>query len=193
MITLIMSVILFFTSCGLNKKAQLDALAKSSYSIESIDGLRIADIPIESIYSEGEINNRYLPKLGLAVLKKDLPIKGALNLKILNNTVKSVRINQFKYMVEIEGNELFQGTIDQNIALEPNDSTIVPMSFFANLFEVSEKNSLEKILSDIGGGDSDSLPITLKIKPSFRLGSKNIYFPSYITIKKELNISKFFK
>lgn len=191
-ITLISSITLLLGSCGLNKKAQLDALAKSSYSIESIDGLRIADIPVESILSDGEINSRYLPKLGLAVLKKDLPIKGALNLKISNSTFKSVRINQFKYLIEIQGKELFQGTVDQNIALEPNASTIVPMSFLTNLFDVSEKSSLDKILADIMGSNK-TVPLTLKIKPSFRLGRKNIYFPSYISINKDLSKSMLFR
>lgn len=186
---IVVAAVLFYTqSCGVGSKAQLDALAKSSYDIESVDHITIANLPLENLIENGKIRTSALSVLGLAFMKKDIPVQASLNLKISNPTVKSTKINQFKYLIEVRGKQLFEGTVDSNVHLQPNASTIVPMSFQTNVFEISEGKGLNQILEELIGSDK-SLPLTLKIKPSVRIGSKNIFYPGYISINKELSKS----
>lgn len=179
-------------SCGIGGKKQLKALKESNYSINSVDRLSIAGLPLNEIVEGEDLKASALPIIGMAILQKDLPIQGIVNLQISNDTKNSTHINQFKYKIEIADKQLFEGTIDENVYIEPNKDVVVPMRFTSNLFDMSEKNSFENILKDVFGA-KEELPLTLKIKPSFRIGKKNIYYPTYISINKVLTKSMLFK
>ncbi|HLR00952.1 MAG TPA: hypothetical protein VK102_11310 [Sphingobacterium sp.] len=179
-------------ACGIGGKKQLKALKESNYSINSVDRLSIAGLSLNEIIEGEDLKAGALPIIGMAILQKDLPIQGIVNLQISNDTKNSTHINQFKYKIEIADKQLFEGTIDENVYIEPNKDVVVPMRFTSNLFDMSEKNTFENILKDVFGA-KEELPLTLKIKPSFRIGKKNVYYPTYISINKVLTKSMLFK
>src|SRR5699024_12033587 len=179
-------------ACGIGGIKQLKALKESNYSINSVDRLSIAGLSLNEIIEGEDLKAGALPIIGMAILQKDLPIQGIVNLQISNDTKNSTHINQFKYKIEIADKQLFEGTIDENVYIEPNKDVVVPMRFTSNLFDMSEKNTFENILKDVFGA-KEELPLTLKIKPSFRIGKKNVYYPTYISINKVLTKSMLFK
>lgn len=190
--TILATLLFAVSSCGIAGKQQIQALKESNYDIESVDQLTIVGMPMSSLMSGENISAKALPAIGIALLQKNVPIQGRVNLQISNDTENSTHINQFKYKVEIGNTELFEGTVDENVIIEPNKAVVVPMSFRANLFDKSDKNTFENIFEDVFGTKND-FPITLKIKPSFRIGNKSFYYPGYISVNKVLSKTSLLK
>lgn len=175
------------SGCGINKKAQMEALARCTYSIESIDKMLVGGKSIESFDSGNGVNIASLPSIAFAILRQDLPLEAKVNLKVSNTNQKLAAINQFKYLIEIKGTPIFEGTVDENIKLSTGESAVVPLSFKLNLFG-KDKNSnyAEQILAEIFKKEKSDNFMTLKIKPSFKIGESNIYYPTYITVDTNL-------
>lgn len=173
--------------CVASKRAQLEALAKCTYDIHSINNMLVGGKSIESFDAGNGLNIASIPSIALAILRKDLPLEANVNLKITNPSAKVAAINQFKYLIEIQGNPVFEGTVDENIHLSTNESSTVPLSFKLNLFGADKKdNYVEKIFEELFKKEKSDKFMTLKIKPSFRIGGNNIYYPTYITVDTNL-------
>lgn len=172
------------SSCAINHRAQLDALAKCDYSIQSLDDIRLAGRSIESFQSADGVSMSSLPAIALALLQQNLPLEAKVNLNISNPTTTRTAINEFKYIIEIQGKPLFEGEVQENIHLSTNESVTVPLTFKANIFGVAKENGFDKLLGDIFTRKSDAF-LALKIKPSVKIGGKNYYYPGYITVDKD--------
>src|SRR5690606_41426620 len=80
-------------------------------------------------------------------------------------------INEFKYIIEIQGKPLFEGAVQENIQLSTNENITVPLTFRANIFGAAKEKGFDKLLSDILTRKSDAF-LALKIKPSVRIGDR---------------------
>ena len=107
------------SSCGLNRKAQVEALGKCDYSIASVSQVRVAGRAIESFQDGGGVSLSSLPGIAMALLTKDLPLEAKVNLKVSNPTNTRASINQFKYIIEIQGKPLVEGTVNENVLPTP--------------------------------------------------------------------------
>lgn len=182
---IVLSLVIF--GCVASKRAQVEALAKCRYDIQSINSMLVGGKSVESFDTGNGINLASVPSIALAILRKDLPLEANVNLKITNPSQTTAAINQFKYLIEIQGNPVFEGTVDENIRLTTNESSIVPLSFKLNLFGADKKdNYVEKIFDELFKREKSDNFMTLKIKPSFRIGGNNIYYPTYITVDTNL-------
>lgn len=181
---LTMVAVLLFTGCAINQKAQVEALSKFNYSVESVNGMRVAGRDVASFQTGNGVSLSSLPGIALALLSQDLPLEATVNLKIANPTNTQTKINEFKYIIELAGKELFQGSVNENINLSNGESMVVPLSFRANIFGVAKEKGFEKVLSDIFTRESSSF-LALKIKPSIKIGNTNVFYPGYITVDKD--------
>ena len=177
--------IFLLNSCALNQKAQVEALGKFNYDVTSVQGLRIAGRELSSFESEGGVSLSSLPGIAMALLTKDLPLEATVNLQMMNPTSTVTKINEFKYLIEMGGKPLFEGSVNENINLAQGQSMVVPLSFRANLFGVAKDQGIDRVLSDIFTRKSDAF-LALKIKPSIKIGGKNYFYPGYITVDKDL-------
>lgn len=180
-------IIYLIHGCGVSSKAQLEALAKCKYDVESLEDMQIVGMPVQSLLDgQGGLKTNALPAVALAVLRKDVPLKGRIKLKITNPTKGRAALNQFRYLVEIQGKQLFEGTVDENIRLDPDESAYVPLSFSTNLFDLTNDNDIKRMFEELFSSDKGAL-LTLKIKPSVKIGNKNVYYPGYISIDKNIS------
>lgn len=184
---------LVFTGCSINKQ-QIEALAKCDYSVESMQDVQFAGRGIASFIGNDGINMSALPGLAVSMLRKDLPLEARVNMKVSNPNATKTAINSFKYLIEIQGKPLFEGTVNENIHLKTGESTVVPLTFKVNLFDNAKEKGLEKMLNDAFTREGEGF-LVLKIKPSMKLGGTNIYYPGYITVDRNLakSISKLVK
>jgi len=187
--------LLFLSGCQVNKKAQLQALADCKYDVESVDQVKFNGKTIDSYKgADGNYSMSSLANIAVALFSKELPLEGKVNLKITNPEAKKAAVNSFKYMIEIQGSPLFEGTVDQNVNLSQGESAIVPLTFKANIFNKAKENGFDKFFDEIFNKKSEGF-LVLKIKPSFKVAGQNIYYPSYITVDKNFGqkIFKLFK
>ena len=184
--------ILFLSGCQVNKKAQLQALADCEYDVESVEQVKFNGKTLDKYKgSDGNYNISSLANIAVALFSKELALEGKINLKITNPEVQKSAFNSFKYVIEIQNSPLFEGTVDQNVNLQKGESTIVPMTFKANIFNKAKENGFEKFFDELLNKKSEGFMV-LKIKPSIRIAGQNIYYPSYITVDKNFG-SKIFK
>lgn len=184
--------VLFLSSCQVNKKAQMQALADCEYDVESVEQVKFNGKKLDAYKgADGNYNISSLAGIAVALFSKELPLEGKINLKITNPEAKRAAINSFKYMIEIQGSPLFEGTVDQNVDLSQGQSAIVPLTFKANIFNKAKENGFDRFFDELFNKKSEGF-LVLKIKPSFKIAGQNIYYPSYITIDKNF-ASKLFK
>jgi hypothetical protein len=184
-------IALISTGCGVSRKISL--LEQCRYDIKSADSVYVAGRNITRQIKTGSFDLGSLPELAIGLLRKDIPLRARLNLGIENPGSKAIEINQFDYIISFKGQELVNGTTDRRININPEETTIVPIMIRTNIYSIlSDKNTRQEIFSYLRGTESskNSL-ISIKIRPSFRVGNKLIKYPGYITIDKELNNSMF--
>ena len=184
-------IALITSSCGVSRKISL--LEQCKYDIKSADSVYFAGKDITRQIKTGTFNLGSIPELAIGFIRKDIPLRARLNLGINNTGSKAIEINQFDYIILFKGQELVKGTTDRRIDIKPDETTIVPIIIRANIYSIlSDKNTRQEIFSYLRGANStkNSL-ISIKIRPSIRVGNKLIKYPGYITIDQEMNHNMF--
>lgn len=181
------ALLFFMVGCGsLNLGQQVNALKNYNYDVQSVSDVRIAGRVADDLFSANNNSLAALPGIALAILSKDLPLEAKVNMTVNNPTDQVTNINAFKYLIEIQGKPFFEGEVNQRINLKNGESTVVPLSFKANLFGVTEQgNGIERVLSDVFTREGNGA-VVLKIKPSINIGGRTVYYPGYLTVDKDL-------
>ena len=175
---------LLLTGCAINKN-QIDALSKFNYTVESLQDVRLAGRNMDSFTGKDGVNISALPGIAVAMLRQDLPLEARINMKVSNPTTTTTKINSFKYLIEIQGKPMFEGTVDENLLLSTGESTVVPLTFKANIFGTAKEEGIENVLNELFTRKGEGF-LVLKIKPSIKIGNSNIYYPGYITVDRNL-------
>jgi hypothetical protein len=190
-ILLISFIAVIAAGCGVSRKISL--LEQCRYDIKSADSVYVAGRDITRQIKTGSFDLGSLPELAIGLLRKDIPLRARLNLGIENPGSKAIEINQFDYIISFKGQELVNGTTDRRIDINPEEDTVVPIMIRANIYSIlSDRNTREEIFSYLRGAESAKKSlISIKIRPSIRVGNKLIKYPGYITIDKELSSNMF--
>ena len=187
-------VLLF--QCGINRQVQqAKVLSKSQYSIRSADSITVAGYDIQEfkdIRQLDEINPINYPRIATGLLGKDIPFKATINLEIVNPTTDLAAINQFDYRLLLAGNELATGTVDRRVEVPPNKGKVlVPIPINTNAYGLiaspATRNAFVNLIRNLAGSrQATPSRVTLKIKPTLMLGTKQVTYPGYIDIDKDV-------
>ncbi len=181
------------SGCGINKQAQqIKALEKCTYRIVSAEEIFVGGTNVKQLLQNQEINLATLPGLALSVLRKDVPLRTKLNLEIKNPTGESAAINEFEYKILINNAELAQGLVSNEVNVAPGQSVVVPVNMDVNLYPFVSNSKVMGEISDFIRGGKNGSPekkgiLTLKIRPSFKVGNTLVKYPGFITIDKEVS------
>lgn len=180
------------SSCGINKQAQqIKALEKCKYRITSAEQILVAGADVKQMVEGRDMNLAGLPGLAFGLLRKDVPLKARLNLEITNPSGNEAAINEFEYKILINDQELANGFINQAVNIAASSSTVVPVDMVVNIYPFISNNKVmgeisEFIKSSRGGPEKKGM-LTLKIKPSIKVGAALVKYPGFITIDKEVS------
>lgn len=184
---------IIISGCGINKQIErAKAFEKCRYEITSADSIYIADLDVRQVFNSKSFDIMKAPRLALALLRKDVPLEGRLNLQIKNPSSALAAINQFEYKILVKNHELASGLIDRIIEVQPNGGvTTVPIRISSNIYNLVSDSKTQREIADffsgIADGNSEKKSIvTIKIKPTIGIGNKQIKYPGYITIDKEI-------
>ncbi|TDQ06982.1 NDR1/HIN1-like protein [Pedobacter metabolipauper] len=180
------------SGCGINKQAQqIKALEKCTYKITSAEEIYLAGTNVKKLLNDQEISLGSLPGLALGLFRKDVPLKARLNLEVKNPSGNDAAINQFEYEILINKQELAEGFVNQEVNVAAGQSTTVPVDLLINLYPfISNSKVMAEITDFIQSGKSGPEKkgiLTLKIKPSIKVGNSLVKYPGYITIDKEVS------
>ncbi|MCY7353350.1 MAG: hypothetical protein LH606_22265 [Cytophagaceae bacterium] len=184
---------LLFTRCGVNKQiAEAKALGDCKFNINSADSVYLAGVDVRQFRSMRDFDLTRYPQLGLAVLRKNVPLDVRINLGVTNPTNRLAAINQLEYRILLKGTELFNGFLNQRIEVAPGGGqTSIPIRLNANAYSLltdanTRDSFLELVRNLAGAEDAKATRLTIKIKPTLALGNKQVNYPGYITIDQDV-------
>lgn len=181
------------SSCGVNRQAQqIRALEKCTYRITSAEQITLGGADVKKIISNQDINLASLPGLALGVLRKDVPLRARLNLEVKNPTGDAASINEFEYKILINRQELATGFVNQPLNVAAGQTSTVPVDMEINVYPfVSNSKVMAEITEFLkagkNGGPEKKGILTLKIRPSIKVGNALIKYPGFITVDKEVS------
>jgi len=186
-------IIVFFFSCDIAKQlAGTYALTQCKYDFNSIAGLSIAGINLQNINSISSLNPLAAANLLAAFSSPNgsLPLNFTMNLDVTNSGTKTAIMNSTNYILEIDGVEMTQGLVNQQLQIESGSKSMLPISMAFDLKKVMSGQSLEAVknlaFNFAGIGDASS-NVTVKLKPSFVVGGNIVSLPDYIPVSFTLN------
>lgn len=181
------------SSCGINKQTrQIKALEKCTYRITSADQITLGGADVKKMISNQEINLASLPGLALGLLRKDVPLRARLNLEVKNPTGDDAAINEFEYKILINRQELATGFVNKAMNIAAGQSSIAPVDMEVNVYPFISNSKVMGEINDFiksgkNGGPERKGILTLKIRPSVRVGGTLVKYPGFITIDKEVS------
>ncbi len=180
-------------SCGISKQTrQIKALEKCTYRITSADQITLGGADVKKMISNQDINLASLPGLALGLLRKDVPLRARINLEVKNPTGDEAAINEFEYKILINRQELATGFVNQAMNIAAGQSSVVPVDMEVNVYPFISNSKVMGEISDFlksgkNGGPEKKGILTLKIRPSIRVGGTLVKYPGFITIDKEVS------
>jgi hypothetical protein len=185
-------VVLGLSSCGINQQtAQINALKDCEYRIKDATNITVAGTDIQKLIDGKSVNTMSIPGIALGLLRKDVPLRAKLNLEITNPSSALAAINNFDYIVLINKQEVFNGSVNESVSIGANQSTIVPVQINANIYQFLTDSKMMNDIGDFVSGASNGSEkkglVTLKIRPSIKIGGNLVKYPGFITIDKEVS------
>lgn len=184
------------SSCGVGKQvSEAKTFGDCKYNLTSVDSVYLAGIDVKEFRNITEFSAMELaryPKLGLAFLRKDIPLDLRANIEITNPTRNKAAINQLEYKVLLSDSEIFSGFFNQKIEVYPGTgSTTVPIKLQANVYQLLNNSSTREevinlIIALTGKSTSKPSKFVVKVKPTLDLAGKQLNYPGYITFEKEI-------
>ena len=192
-IVLFIGVVSFLFGCGLNKQAkELRALENCRYEFVSADSVFLAGANIGRMVAAGRLDMTSLPGVAMGFLSRDIPLSGLLQIRVTNPTKSRAGIQQFAYKILIEDREVMDGTSDLPVIIPAGETVTVPVKLQANVYSfLADSQTQQKLLEFVNnvrnGQAEEKIKLTLKIKPTLALGNKQLDYPGYITVDREVS------
>ncbi|WP_019990333.1 hypothetical protein [Rudanella lutea] len=187
---------LLLTRCGVSRQlTEAKALGDCRYAIRSADSITLAGYDIRqfrNMKDMSDFNPVKYPRIAAGLLTRNVPLDARINLGITNPTNRNAAINQLEYRILLAGQELFNGFINQRVAVPAGGGqTVVPIKINANAFQLltdaKTRDAFAQFVSNLAGSDDTKASrVTIKIKPTLDLGNKAIDYPGYITIEQDV-------
>lgn len=181
------------SSCGINRQAQqIKALEKCTYRITSADQITLGGADVKKMINNQDINLASLPGLALGLLRKDVPLRARLNLEVKNPTGDDASINEFEYKILINRQELATGFVNRALNVRAGQTSTVPVDMEVNVYPFVSNSKVMGEITDFlksgkNGGPEKKGILTLKIRPSIKVGNTVVKYPGFITVDKEVS------
>ncbi len=192
----LIGAIVFLSQCSVSRQVkEAKTFGDCKYAITSIDSVYLAGTDIRefrNVKSIKDLDPTKYPQLGLAILRKKVPLDLRVNLDINNPTNRLAAINQLEYIVLLSDSEIFKGILNRRIEVYPGTgSTKVPVQLSTNAYDLltndqTRESFIAMIQSLTGKSDTKPAKLTVKIKPTLAVGDKQVNYPGYITFEQEI-------
>jgi hypothetical protein len=190
------SLMLCLFSCGVSQELAkqatgLYAISQCKYVFQSITELVLAGINMQNAKS---ITSNPLAAANLltafASPNGSLPVNFTLNLDVTNPGVQTALLNGANYILDIDGNEMTQGSLANQLQVGAGQKATLPINISFDLKKAMSGKSLDAIKNlayNFAGIGNASSNVTLKLKPSMMVNGYPISAPDYIPISFSLH------
>ncbi len=183
---------MLLTSCSiLEEIMSMAALTKCEYSFHSAQDPVLSGIDVMRVQSFSDLT--FLDGINIVANIKDkrLPFGITANVEVKNPGTTMAAVNFIDWIAYIDDIQITTGRISERIEIAANGGTaVVPIRIETDLFEYLKGDSPKTMLNfglnlvDAGGQPTR---ISLKIKPSIKVGTTTLASPEFFTIEKQFS------
>jgi hypothetical protein len=180
--------LLFATSCKQLNKAveELAAFKQCKFRVASVSNTSLMGINIQNMNSLREVNVTQVLNLTNGYLQKKLPLNFNLGVEIQNSAKSAAAMARFAWIMKIDGKQMLEGNMNSPVRVEAGQTSVIPMGISFNLFDVLKSESKDALLNfafNLGGkGGTNPSRIQMLIKPTFKVGTQDYTYPSYLEV-----------
>lgn len=189
--TLLCIMVLLSTLVSCRSIREVRRLTKCEFKLGSLEKPVLAGIKVYEKESFSDLGLKDVALITASVSKGELPLEFILNIDVKNPNKKMAAINKIEWIIYIDEIEVCAGILEERIEVPPNDGTAtIPLHIKTNLKEVTTFKSAKSLVNfGLNLADASNKPtrVSLKIKPSIRIGNKQISSPGFIKVKKEFS------
>ncbi len=179
--------LILLSSCGII--SNLSALSECEYRFHSASSPVVAGVNMSRINSYSDLSFAEGTVIVASILGGTLPLELTANVEVRNPGSVKANVNYMDWIAYIDDIEVARGTIEGFYEIQPNGgSTIIPVQVNADLFDYLTGDNPKTMLNfamNLADAGGEPVRIGLKIKPSVRIGKKNIKTPGYIKLATE--------
>ena len=184
-------ILLFLSllSCSvLQQTSEIASFAKCEFRIESARSMKLAGVNIQDKHSLSDLNIMEMTKIASVIGGGTLPLTFDLNVQVKNPNPGLAAMNKLDWILIIDDIEMTRGILNQRVEIPANAITSVPVAMSLDLMKSLSGKSGDALINfalNLSGTGSRPTRIKLKAKPTIMIGSTQIEYPGYITIKQE--------
>lgn len=191
-VTLIITAVVCFSCDVAQQVAGTYNMTQCKYDYNSISNLTLSGINLQNVSSISSLNPISAANLLAAfnTSSGSLPLNFTLNIGVTNPGLQTALLNGLGYILEIDGQQMTTGFLNQNLQVAPDQKVVLPIDMAFDLKKVMAGESLNAIknlafnFAGIGGGSSN---VTVKLQPSLVIGGQTFKSPNYIPVSFTLN------
>jgi LEA14-like dessication related protein len=162
-------------------------MTQCKYEYSSISNLNLAGVNLQNVSSLSSLNPLSAANLLSAFVSPGgaLPLHFTLNLNVTNPGVQTALLNGMSYILEIDGIEMTQGTLNTQFQVASGQKTLMPIQMGFDLRQVLSGKSAEAIKNlafNFAGIGNASSNVTVRLKPTFMVGGQALSSPNYIPV-----------
>jgi hypothetical protein len=162
-------------------------MTQCKYEYSSISGLTLAGVNLQNVNSISSLNPLSAATLLTAFASPEgaLNLDFTLNLNVTNPGVQTAILNGMAYILEIEGIEMTQGTLNRQFQVTSGQKTVLPIRMEFDLKKVLSGKSMDAVKNlafNFAGIGNEASKVTVRLKPVFMVGNQPISSPDYIPV-----------
>jgi LEA14-like dessication related protein len=176
---------------GCSVLTELSAFKSCEFRLYSFQDPAVCGIGISDRSSWSDFSFMDAQAVGANLLRGTLPFDITVNVEARNPGTVTAAVHSIEWLAYIDELEVAGGTLDRPIEVPPSGGlAIIPLKVHADMFDFLEGDNPQAMMNFamnlLGAGDQPS-QISMKIKPSVRVGGTPISYPGFFTITREFS------
>lgn len=174
---------------GCSTLSELAAFKKCEFRLHSLQEPAFCGIDVSHKSSWSDFSFTEGQAIAGQLLQKHLPFEITLNIEVRNPGTTLAAVNSLQWIAYIDELQVAEGTLQERVEIPPSGGVnYIPLRIRADLIDYLEgdnpRTMLNFALNLINAGNETSR-VSMKIKPSVFIGTREIQYPDYFIITRE--------
>ena len=189
LIVILIVILTAVTQKSCNFLKEITALGKCEFRMTTLENPEIAGVDVSQIRSLADLNFVDMGIISASILTGDLPLSFILNVEVRNPNPAMAALNRLEYIAFIDDVQVAGGSLDRRIEIPSNGGvSTIPLRMNIDLIDILKKDSRQTLVNfGLNLADAGNRPtrVSLKVKPTILVGSMEINYPGYFTVKHD--------
>jgi len=186
-LTTLLALILLINACSILN--EFIALTKCEFRLHSLQQPAVCGIDISQKNSWSDFSFMEGQVIAGKLLQKSLPFDITVNIEVRNPGTSLAALNAIQWIAFIDDLQVAKGTLEERVEIPPSGGiNKIPLRIHVDLIDYLEGDNpramLDFAMNLLNAGKQDS-QVSMKIKPSVMIGTREVQYPDYFTLTKE--------